>query len=79
MQVSVNREIGSLLDVPAVIHWFQTSPAPRWILLGVVVLGIGSTLSRRSSPGSSSGAGGIGMLIWIGLLLGAGYWVWKAF
>ena len=75
MQVQVKREIGSLLDLPAAIHWFQTSPVPRWILAGVVVLGVGATLSRGSAPGARSG-GGFGPLVVLALLLGAAYWVW---
>lgn len=78
MQVSAQREIGRLLDMPALVSWFQTSPVPRWILLGVVVLGIVSTLGRRNSPGSSSGAGAFGLMIWLALLLGGAYWLWRA-
>ena len=76
MQVQVKREIGSLLDLPAAVHWFQTSPVPRWILAGVVVLGVGAALSRGSAPGARSGGGGLGLLVLLALLLGAAYWVW---
>lgn len=78
MQVSAQREMGRLLDVPAVIAWFQSSPVPRWILLGVVLLGVVTTISRRSAPGNASASGGLGLLIWLGLLLGGAYWLWRS-
>jgi hypothetical protein len=72
----VQRDIANLLEVPAIVAWFQSSPVPRWVLLGVVVVGVGTTLGRRGASGTSSASGAIGLLLWLGLLLGGAYWLW---
>jgi hypothetical protein len=70
MQVTVSREIGRLFDAPQFMAWLQSSPTPRWIVLGVAVLGVGASLSRRNPQTGGTSGGGVALAVWL-VVLGA--------
>jgi len=78
MQVTVTRQIGSLLDVPQLVAWLQSSPTPRWIVLGIAVLGIGTSMSRRNPQTGGSSLGGVALVIWLAILSAMVFLLWRS-
>ena len=78
MQVTVTRQIGSLLDVPQLVAWLQSSPTPRWIVLGLAVLGIGTSLSRRNPHTGGSSIGGLALAVWLAILGAMVFLLWRS-
>ncbi|MFL5577500.1 MAG: hypothetical protein ACJ79S_16210 [Gemmatimonadaceae bacterium] len=78
MQVTVTREIGRLFDAPQFIDWLQHSPVPRWVVLGVAVLGVGASLSRRSPQTGGTSLGGVALAVWLVVLGALVFVLWRS-
>lgn len=78
MQVTVTREIGRLMDAPQLIAWLQSSPTPRWIVLGIAVLGVGASLSRRNPQTGGTTGSGVALAVWLAVLGALIFVIWRA-